>query len=91
MKDNIQQLQLLFLHNEAMICQFHKLAWGGLAVPVSDEGQQPCLKQIQLLFLYNEGTVYQFHKLAWAGLAVPIIDEGQYPWMFKAAEVTLSP
>ena len=34
------------LHNEGTICQFHKLAWAGLAVPISDEGQYPCSKQL---------------------------------------------
>ena len=66
-------------HNKGNICQFHKLAWAELAVPISDEGQYKCLKQLQLLLLHNEGTICQFYKLAWAGLAVPISDEGQYP------------
>ena len=48
------------LHNEGTICQFHKLAWAGLATPISDEGQYPCLKQLQLLFSIMKAQFVSF-------------------------------
>ena len=44
----LKQLWLLFLHNEGTICQFHKLAWAGLAIPIS-EVQYPSSKKSSMI------------------------------------------